>query len=394
MFRAVAPSAFLLPLLLCSGPSWGAETGAQSAEQTQLESQIEATTEALNSLDSWLSEAEMRRVQLLREVRARDQAVSQSQAEVAASDEALNKLRSELAELAAQGEALAAKQETDAQRMAKHIAAAYRLSGQDFLRMLLDQESAQTAERMMIYHRYLIDARRQALESYRRLSAEIAQNARDLQRRQAAQSEERQRLATRRGQLESKRQERWALIEKLDAEVEGKQSERERLTRDRERLQALFTKLNQQQEQERGEEMTILDGAGFAALKGTLPWPLQGPLVSRFGQPRAGGRLRWHGLLVRADPGSPVRAVFGGRVVFADWLRGFGHLAIIDHGDGYMTLYGHADRLTKSAGGAVEAGEVIAQAGRSGGVQTSGLYFEIRQAGDAVDPLGWLAKRG
>ena len=392
MFRAVAPSAFLLPLLLCSGPSWGAEAGAQSTEQTQLESQIEAATEALNSLDSWLSEAEMRRVQLLREVRARDQAVSQSQADVAASDEALNKLRSELAELAAQGETLAAKQETDAQRMAKHIAAAYRLSGQDFLRMLLDQESAQTAERMMIYHRYLIDARRQALESYRRLSAEIAQNSRDLQRRQVAEREERQRLATRRGQLESKRQERWALIEKLDAEVEGKQSERERLTRDRERLQALFAKLGEQQVQV--QETTVLDGAGFAALKGTLPWPLQGPLVSRFGQPRAGGRLRWHGLLVQADPGSPVRAVFGGQVVFSDWLRGFGHLAIIDHGDGYMTLYGHADRLTKSAGGAVEAGEVIAQAGRSGGVQTSGLYFEIRQAGDAVDPLGWLAKRG
>lgn len=391
MFRAVAPFRFLLPLLLCSGPIWGAETGAQSAEQTQLESQIEAATEALNSLDSWLSEAEKRRVQLLREVRARDQDVSQSQADVTASDEALNKLRSELAELAAQGEALAAKQETDARRMAKHIAAAYRLSGQDFLRLLLDQESAQTAERMMIYHRYLIDARRQALESYRRLSAEIAQNARDLQLRQAAQSEERQRLTTRRGQLEGKRQERWALIEKLDAEMESKQSERERLTRDRERLQALFAKLSQQQE---GKTTVLLDGAGFAALKGDLPWPLQGRLVSRFGQPRAGGRLKWHGLLVQADPGSPVRAVFSGRVVFADWLRGFGHLAIIDHGNGYMTLYGHADRLTKSAGGAVEAGEVIAQAGRSGGVQTSGLYFEIRQAGDAVDPLGWLAKRG
>ena len=391
MSQAVAPSRLLLPLLLCSGPIWGAETGAQSAEQTQLESQIEAATEALNSLDSWLSEAEKRRVQLLREVRARDQAVSQSQADVTASDEALNKLRSELAELAAQGEALAAKQETDAQRMAKHIAAAYRLSGQDFLRLLLDQESAQTAERMMIYHRYLIDARRQALESYRRLSAEIAQNARDLQLRQAAQSEERQRLTTRRGQLEGKRQERWALIERLDAEMEGKQSERERLTRDRERLQALFAKLSQQQE---GKTTVLLDGAGFAALKGDLPWPLQGRLVSRFGQPRAGGRLKWHGLLVQADPGSPVRAVFSGRVVFADWLRGFGHLAIIDHGNGYMTLYGHADRLTKSAGGAVEAGEVIAQAGRSGGVQTSGLYFEIRQAGDAVDPLGWLAKRG
>ena len=382
-----APCRFLLPLLLCSGLGWGAETDAESAEQARLEGRIEAATDALNSLDSWLSDAEQRRVQLLREVRARDRAVAASQAEVAASDAALAKLRGELAALAAREEALAAKQEAQARRMGQHFAAAYRLSGQDFLRRLLDQESAQAAQRMMVYHRYLIDARLAALQSHRALSAEIAENARKLRQQQALEEQGRQRLTARRSQLEGKRQERWALIEKLDAEVEDREDERDRLARDRERLRALFANLGRQRAPE------VPEGAGFAARKGALPWPLRGPLVSRFGQPRAGGRLQWQGMLVRAAAGSPVRAVFGGQVVFADWLRGYGLLTIIDHGSGYMTLYGHADRLTKRVGDAVEGGEVIAQAGQSGGVQTSGLYFEIRQGGNVADPLGWLAKR-
>lgn len=383
-----APVGFLLPLLVGAGLGWGAETDAELAEQVQLESRIEAATEALNSLDSWLSDAEQRRVQLLREVRARDRAVAESQAEVAASDAALAKLRGELTELAAREEALAARQEAQARRMGQHFAAAHRLSGQGFLRRLLDQESAQAAQRMMVYQRYLIDARLKALQFHRALSAEVAENARKLRQRQALEEQGRQRLTARRSQLAGKRQERWALIEKLDAEVEDREAERQRLDRDRERLRALFANLGQQQEQ------AVLNGAGFASRKGALPWPLRGALVSRFGQPRAGGRLQWQGMLVRAASGSPVRAVFGGRVVFADWLRGYGLLTIIDHGSGYMTLYGHADRLTKRVGDAVEGGEVIAQAGQSGGVQASGLYFEIRQSGNAADPLGWLAKRG
>ena len=121
---------------------------------------------------------------------------------------------------------------------------------------------------------------------------------------------------------------------------------------------------------------------------------MSGTIENRFGQPRADGRLRWHGVRFGATEGAPVTAVFRGRVVFADWLRGFGLLTIVDHGSGYMTLYGHADDLTKRVGDMVESGEVIAHAGQSGGQLAIGLYFEVRQNGDARDPLGWLAKSG
>ncbi|MCH8141226.1 MAG: peptidoglycan DD-metalloendopeptidase family protein, partial [Proteobacteria bacterium] len=112
-----------------------------------------------------------------------------------------------------------------------------------------------------------------------------------------------------------------------------------------------------------------------------------------FGQKRVDGRLVWHGVVLAAVEGTPVTAIFRGRVVFADWLRGFGLLTIIDHGSGYMTLYGHADVLNKSVGEWVESGELIARAGRSGGQTASGLYFEVRQQGAAKGPLRWLVKR-
>ena len=127
-----------------------------------------------------------------------------------------------------------------------------------------------------------------------------------------------------------------------------------------------------------------------AARKGDLRWPVDGRLVRRFGQSRAGGRLRWQGVAFEAPEGSKVQAVAPGVVVFADWLRGFGMLAIIDHGDGWMSLYGSVDAIYKRRGDPVERGEAIATVGQSGGEMDVGLYFEMRYDGEPKDPLTWL----
>ena len=132
-------------------------------------------------------------------------------------------------------------------------------------------------------------------------------------------------------------------------------------------------------------------GKGFAALRGKLVSPVAGGrILARFDQPRSGGGTRWHGLLFKAANGSPVRAAAGGRVVYADWLRGYGNLVILDHGSGYLTVYGHNDTLQVTVGERVEAGQTIAHAGNSGSVSDSGVYFEIRKAGQALDPKPWL----
>ena len=127
----------------------------------------------------------------------------------------------------------------------------------------------------------------------------------------------------------------------------------------------------------------------FARLRGKLAWPVSGHLVARYGEARAGG-VRWDGVLVATERGTPVKAVCAGRVIYADWLPGLGLLAIVDHGDGYLSLYGHNERLYKAAGDAVAAGDTLAAAGDSGGSSRPELYFEIRKGGKPVDPRPWF----
>jgi len=129
----------------------------------------------------------------------------------------------------------------------------------------------------------------------------------------------------------------------------------------------------------------------FAKLKGRLRLPVRGELVNRFGKPRAESGATWKGLFIRTEEGSEVKAVAPGRVVFADWLRGFGNLLIIDHGDAYLTVYGNNQSLFRQVGDSVKSGEVVATVGNSGGNPESGLYFELRQQGLAVDPLRWMS---
>ncbi len=136
-------------------------------------------------------------------------------------------------------------------------------------------------------------------------------------------------------------------------------------------------------------------GGPFSQAKGKLPWPVDGRLVARYGTPRGGdARTKWDGVLIGASAGSQVRAVHGGRVVFADWLRGSGLLVILDHGNGYLSLYGHNQSLLKDAGDMVAAGDPIATVGNSGGQETPALYFAIRQQGRPSDPAQWCRTQG
>ncbi|MFA9440678.1 murein hydrolase activator EnvC [Uliginosibacterium sp. sgz301328] len=146
-----------------------------------------------------------------------------------------------------------------------------------------------------------------------------------------------------------------------------------------------------------GRAETVAQAGGpdvdFGRLKGRLHWPVKGELTGRFGAPRAGGGTSWRGVFIRSAQGTEVHAVAGGTVAYADWLRGFGNLIIIDHGDGYMTIYGNNESLYKTPGQLVKTGETIASVGASGGAEESGLYFEIRYRGEPSDPARWVAGR-
>ena len=133
-------------------------------------------------------------------------------------------------------------------------------------------------------------------------------------------------------------------------------------------------------------------GRAFESLRGKLKLPARGELAGRFGTPREGGGVTWKGVFIKAESGQSVRAVADGRVVFADWLRGFGNLLILDHGNGYMSLYGNNESLLKSVGENTQSGENIASVGSTGGALESGVYFELRHEGKPFDPMKWIGR--
>ena len=365
---------------------WAASAGlcAAEADRAGAEAELQSILGELNDLDSWLSDAERRRLRWLKEMRDKDRAVAQTNAAAKASERVLAESRATLQDLRRRQAQLEVRRAAQVRGIARHLAIAQRFTGQEFVKLLAGQESADAVERMTIYHRFVTEARFEALEDYQGLSADMERSAEELVRRQEAERTELEVLDEQRTQLESQRVERRVLIANLEEEFEDRENRRHRLLNDRQRLQKLLAQI---------QRRATSGGEDFVARKGRLPWPLQGQLTGRFGQTRADSGTRWEGVLLRAALGSPVIAVHGGRVVFADWLRGFGLLLILEHGGGYMTLYGHADQLTKKVDDAVEAGEVVAHAGQSGGLGASGIYFELRTKGQPQDPLPWLGRR-
>ncbi|MDP6374689.1 MAG: peptidoglycan DD-metalloendopeptidase family protein [Pseudomonadales bacterium] len=345
---------------------------------------LKQVTRTLNALDAWLSEAEKRRVRWLTDLQEKDQEIAQVHLGVNEVETRLEQLGDELAILNSQQVELEARRLEQARRITEHLAASYRLSGQDFVKLIFNQGSPDTVDRMMRYHRYFSDARMQALESYQQTLTKLSANADLLHKRLTDQERERVLLARREAVLEEERAQRKTLIAALDSEAESKSAERTRLIADEKRLSSLVRELERRSRE--------LDGSVFITRKGKLSWPVRGTVLHRFGSSRAGGRLQWSGTVFQAPSGTPVSAVSSGRVVFADWLRGFGLLTILDHGSGYMTLYGHSDTLTKRVGDWVESGEVIASAGQSGGQSSPGVYFEIRLDGETQNPHSWLTR--
>ena len=273
--------------------------------------------------------------------------------------------------------------------LARYVRAAYSTGRQDRFKLLLNQENPASVSRALTYYAYFNRERSEridALATDLRQLADIKESIdRDTRRIAALRADK----AAARRRHDGERNRRRRVIEQLAKTLDTQGARLERLRQDEAKLAELVAGL--------AKELADIPPATdrqtpFRSLKGKLPWPSAGTVRYRFGTPRANGDLSWKGVLVKARPGTPIRAVSHGRVAFADWLRGFGLLMIIEHGDGYMSLYGHSETLFKEVGDWVDGGELIARVGDSGGRDTSGLYFEIRHRGTPVDPMRWCGR--
>jgi murein hydrolase activator len=355
----------------------------QDLEQARRE--MSRITERLNDLGRWFNRAERQEIAWQRELQQVDGEIDSTRNRIRRVEAEARELQTELDRLTAEGARLAGERDAQARRIGEHLGAAARLSGEDFFKLLLNQEDPAELDRIMRYHRYFSEARLESLQDFQATLTELQANTAQTETRRSELQAQIDRLRDSERELSAQRRERERLLAQLAEDRQDREKERERLTADQARLGELIAELSRRTQ--------VLDGSAFRSSRGSLAWPIDGELVSRFGQSRSGGRLRWQGLFIEADEGTAVRAVYRGQVAFADWLRGFGLLTIVDHGDGQMSLYAHADTLYKRVGDWVEVGETIAAAGRSGGQDRSGLYFEIRVNGQAQDPGNWLRRR-
>ena len=272
----------------------------------------------------------------------------------------------------------------------KQVRAAYAMGRQERLKILLNQQDPVKLSRVMTYYDYLNAERTQRmsqltalLNQLRLLETEIStEESRLLVLREREQSE---RLI-----LERARSGREQALLALNKTIKDKSQQMQHLKQDEQHLQQVLASL-QRSLADLSQE--LFDNKPFKKLRGKLPWPSKGRIVASFGSARQASNLRWDGVLIAAPEGREVRAIYHGRIAFADWLRGFGLLMIIDHGDGYLSLYGHNQSLFKEVGEWVEPGEVVALVGNSGGRHDPGVYFGIRYKGKAVNPRRWCQKQ-
>lgn len=272
-------------------------------------------------------------------------------------------------------------------QLAEQIRASYRLDSQSRLKLILNQDSPAQLGRMLAYYDYINRAQLDKISGLREAltTLETMQQSIDLELSQLAMVQTEQRAVM--NQLDQQRKQRRTLLVALDQRIDDKESRLRELERNQQDLETLLERLTDVLADIPADLGKHL---GVARQKGRIPMPVKGPVRHAFGQSRGGG-LHWQGWLIAAVAGSEVSAVAYGRVAFADWLRGYDLLIIIDHGEGFMSLYGHNESLLYEAGDWVEPGEIISVVGvRTGNDQ--GLYFELRKNGKSVDPAAWLAR--
>ncbi len=299
-----------------------------------------------------------------------------------------------------QKEAAAVRSRIELQRKAlnKLIYRQYLAGQPESIRLMLNGQDPNQTARQLHYLGYISRARARLIGSLRADFDELSDLTRQVQKQSARLKDLEKEETKQKSALEKQKRDRKKVLARTSDEIDRQRKQISKLKRDEQRLTTLIKRLTEEAEKRREQARLrnqalpdpSLNDSAFAKLKGRLRLPVLGELTNRFGRPRADSGLSWKGLFIAAKEGDMVRSIAPGQVIYADWLRGFGNLMIIDHGSGYMSLYGNNEALLKRIGDRLSAGDRIASVGNSGGNPESGLYFELRHNGRPFDPLPWV----
>lgn len=395
------PLLLLFALSLSGWPAWADNTRQQ--ELRELRERIKALQEEIEQATEGRSEA----ADALRHSERRISDVNRGLRQLAGRQ---RELANSLKQLAADTQTTQDEIGAQQKRLAELMRERYLRGESDALKLVLNGQNPGEVARNLEYYGYIGRARAELIGQHRASLAQL----RALQAQTREQSEKieqlRRQQVEQRKTLESEKQTRQQVLYSLSEQIRKQRREISTLERNEKRLATLITRLSRLAAQKARKPPTApapgaarpqgkavdrvadasLAGVAFSRLKGRLALPVAGEITSRYGQSRSGGGPAWKGLFIRARQGNDVRAVASGEVVFADWLRGFGNLIILDHGAGYLSLYSNNESLYKQAGERVRAGDVIASVGATGGQDEPGLYFELRHQGKPFDPLAWV----
>jgi septal ring factor EnvC (AmiA/AmiB activator) len=399
-------SAFALALLSLPAVALAAKPEASKEALQELKSRIESLKKELDTTKEAHSEAAdalKKSEQAISEANRKLHEIAQQQA---TSRQSLQSLQQELAGL---NETIRDQQ----QLLGKQFYQQYLNGQQGYLQIVLTGHDPNIVTRDLHYFSYLARARAEMIESLRKNLEHVATLNQKTTSTLAEINALKEEQEKQRQQLESEKRERKGVMQELAGKIKMQSGEISKLRRDEKRLTNLVERLarivpakpKRKKQAHPGPSPSApigkneslpnpsLADTAFAALKGKLNLPVRGDIVNRFGATREDSGISWKGLFIRANEGSEVKSIASGTVVFADWLRGFGNLLIIDHGDGFMSLYGNNQALLKNVGDEVGPGDNIASVGNSGGNANSGLYFEMRHRSKPFDPLGWCVLR-
>lgn len=400
-------------------------------ERADARKQIEAARKDVAELQKLLKQIEQEKSSVQKQLQTTESEMGELEKQVDSLQQEIDRSEAELDRLNDEKTTLEGARLEQQRLIGIQARAAYQSGRQEYLKLLLNQQNPEKFSRTLTYYDYLSKARFEQVEDFNETLSQLANVEAGIQAQQAELAEQQDGLQQRRAQLAEVRKERQLALAKLDKDLssrdqklKARQQEQAQLERVLKTIEETLARQAREAEQQRQRELAlareeqarqqqadrrslspatgpVVSSAGgnfggpFAKAKGKLPWPVDGRLVARYGTPRGGdARTKWDGVLIGASVGSQVRAVHGGRVVFADWLRGAGLLVILDHGNGYLSLYGHNQSLLRDAGDIVKAGDPIATVGTSGGQEAAALYFAIRQQGRPTDPAQWCRAQG
>ena len=422
-------------------------------ERAQTQQQLDAARQDITELKKRLGELQQEKTGVQKDLRGTETEMGTLEKQVEALQKEQKKTESELERLDQEKKKLQSARVEQQRLIAIQARAAYQGGREEYLKLLLNQQNPEKFARTLTYYDYLSQARVAQLHGFNETLRQLANVEKDIDLQQAQLLVQKSILDSQREALDKVRQERQVALAKLNLDVKARDDKLQtrqqeqadlanvlktieetlaRQAREAEeaRQKALIAQQEAEKQHQREEQARALAknsshkkgiadddeappkrpvkapgmmvssagvsyGGAFAEARGKLPWPVDGRLLARFGETRGDdARTKWDGVMISAPAGSQVHAVHGGRVVFADWLRGAGLLVILDHGNGFLSLYGHNQSLLKDAGDIVKAGEAISTVGNSGGQETPALYFAIRQQGRPSDPAQWCHAQG